>query len=116
MYALLSGIGASLALIAAACFARAYTAIHDRFFAYFAAAFAVLGLTSLGLGIRNAPETDEPLAYLPRLAVFAIILFAIVEKNRNGRFGRPRPTATTPRPSMSWAWGWSAWVICTRRW
>jgi len=85
MYALLSGAIAALAGLAAALLWRSYIRMRDRFFAYFATAFALLGATQLFLGVRNAPELNEPYAYVPRLAVFVLILIAILDKNRVSR-------------------------------
>lgn len=97
MYALLSGIFAALALVAGTLFLRAYRRRRDRFFAFFAASFILLGVTQLGMGIRNAPEIDEPLAYVPRLAVFALILIAIFDKNRAERRTRHSAQVTDLR-------------------
>ena len=85
MYALISGAIAALAAVAACLLFRSYKRIGDRFFAYFAGAFALLGATQLYLGIRNVPELNQPYAYIPRLIVFVLILLAIVDKNRSVR-------------------------------
>jgi hypothetical protein len=85
MYAVLSGLIAALALVAATSFLRSSLRTRDRFFALFSAAFAIFGLTQLALGISNTPELNRPFAYLPRLAVFVLILIAIADKNRSGR-------------------------------
>ena len=82
MYALISGAVCALAAVAALALFRSYRRLGDRFFAYFAAAFGLFGLSQLFLGIRNVPEGNYPLAYVPRLIVFVLILIAIVEKNR----------------------------------
>lgn len=82
MYALLSGAIASLSLVASTAFLRSFMRTRDRFFALFGAAFALFGVTQLGLGILNVPEQNHPLAYVPRLIVFLLILFAIFDKNR----------------------------------
>ena len=87
MYAVLSGASGALALVVASLFLRAYARTHRRFFALFSAAFALQGLTSLALGIQNAPETNQPASFLPRLAVYVLILIAIAESNRS-RTGR----------------------------
>lgn len=97
MYPLFAGMLATLALVAGTLFLRAYMRGRDRFFAFFAAAFILLGVTSLALGIRNAPEIDEPLAYVPRLAVFALILLAIFDKNRSERRSRRSAPVTDLR-------------------
>lgn len=87
-YALLSGMMAAFCLIASALFLRSYRVTRDRLFALFAIAFPILGFSQLFLGILDHPEADRPLAYVPRLIVFAIILAAIVDKNRMPRRGR----------------------------
>lgn len=96
MYAFLSGVVATLAIVIAACFARSYAMRRDRLFAYFTTAFALFGTTAVAMGIRDRPEIDEPLAYLPRLAVFAIILLAIFEKNRQQAVARRQPDKRAP--------------------
>lgn len=83
MYALISGAVSALCAVAACALFRSYWRLRDRFFAYFAAAFALFGASQLFLGIRNLPEGDYPYAYIPRLVVFVLILVAIVEKNRS---------------------------------
>ena len=91
MYVLLSGLIAGLAFVAATIFLRNYTARRDRLFAYFASAFFILGATQLFLGITNTPELNRPLAYIPRLVAFVLILVAIAEKNRaRERMRRPQ--------------------------
>lgn len=88
MYALISGAISALSIVAACALFRSYRRLGDRFFAYFAAAFALFGASQLFLGIRNLPEGNYPYAYIPRLLVFVLILVAIVEKNLSVK--RPR--------------------------
>lgn len=55
---------------------------RDRFFIFFAAAFWIFGL---GWGIRALAlgmSEHTHVAYLPRLAAFLMIVFAILDKNR----------------------------------
>jgi hypothetical protein len=85
MYAVLSGLITALSLVAATSFLRSYGRTRDRFLAIFALAFAIFGLTQFYLGVSNAPELNRPLAYLPRLVVFLLILGAILDKNRVAR-------------------------------
>lgn len=85
MYSMLSGVIAALSLVAATLFLRSYKNGRDIFFAFFAAAFTLFGATQLYLGVRNVPELNHPYAYLPRLAVFVLILVAIAVKNRTAR-------------------------------
>lgn len=93
MYALISGAVCALSAVAACALFKSYRRLGDRFFAYFATAFALFGASQLFLGIRNVPEGDYPYAYVPRLVVFVLILIAIVEKNRSVR--RPQRDAET---------------------
>lgn len=82
IYALLSGVVAALTLVIIMAFLRSYQRTRDRFFAYFAAAFCIFGVTQLALGITNTPELNRPFAYIPRLVSFLLILAAIWDKNR----------------------------------
>ncbi len=85
MYPLMCGLMSALCFVAAVLFLRAYRRTRDRLFAIFAIAFPILGLSQLYLGIFNQPEVDYPPAYIPRLLTFALILIAIVDKNRGVR-------------------------------
>lgn len=79
--AMLHGALAALSLVAAAFFARYYRSTKDRFFIYFAAAFAVfcVNWTLLAL-VDDAPH--QPYLFFIRLAGFLLILVAILVKNR----------------------------------
>lgn len=71
-----------LCLVAAVFFLRFWRLQHDRFFAWFAAAFGVLGL-SWGVHIADAaPRDGSPFIYLLRLAGYVCIIVAIADKNR----------------------------------
>lgn len=83
MYVLLSGLVTGLALIAGLAFLRSYSRSRDRFFAYFAAAFIIFGITQIALGYENAPEANHPASYIPRLISSLLILTAIWDKNRS---------------------------------
>jgi len=85
MYLFISGALMFGCLVAGAFFLRAYVRTTDRLFAYFAVSFFILALERLLLAIYNQPETSSPLAYVPRLVAFALIIVAIVEKNRATR-------------------------------
>lgn len=93
MYTLISGAVCALSAVAACVLFKSYRRLGDRFFAYFAAAFALFGASQLFLGIRNVPEGNYPYAYIPRLLVFGLILIAIAEKNRSIK--RPQNDAHT---------------------
>jgi hypothetical protein len=55
----------------------------DALFAWFAVAFALLGVHWTALALTAPGYEFRPLLYLIRLAAFLIILFAIYEKNRS---------------------------------
>jgi drug/metabolite transporter (DMT)-like permease len=88
MYQLVCGLLGALCFVAGALFLRSYRRTGDRLFAMFATAFPILGLSQIFLGVFNHPEGNYPLAYIPRLLTFAIILVAIVDKNRLPRRAR----------------------------
>lgn len=75
-------------LTAALFFARFFRDTRDRFFLWFAAAFALLGVERLAiawlLGGVTTAETS-PLVYLIRCVAFLLICFAVVEKNKAGK-------------------------------
>jgi Ca2+/Na+ antiporter len=69
-------------------FLRFWRKTHDRLFALFAVAFWVLGANWMLLAFINQDEVRTWL-YVIRLCAFLVILYAILEKNRAGREGRP---------------------------
>lgn len=69
-------------LFAALFFARFWTQSRDRLFALFAAAFVLLAIQRLALSLSGAPVEEQTIFYLLRLIAFAIIAFAIIDKNR----------------------------------
>jgi predicted small integral membrane protein len=88
------GMLAMAALIAALLFLRLWRTGGDRLLIFFAAAFALLALNWIGLGVSNAPYETVHYAYLLRLSAFALIIVGIVDKNRRVRNGR---TGAGPR-------------------
>ena len=82
MYNFVSGAMMLACLVVGLFFLRFWRDTGDRFFALFAAAFWLFGLSRLTLTLTT--ETNEgPLAvYLVRLAAFVMILGAIIDKNR----------------------------------
>ena len=50
----------------------------------FSLAFAVDALTRLALGLGNISDEQEPLVFIARLVTFALIIVAIINKNRGG--------------------------------
>ena len=55
---------------------------RDRFFLFFAMSFALEAVNRVLLGLALNASEDAPLNYLIRLAAYALILIAIVDKNR----------------------------------
>jgi len=68
--------------VASLFFLRFWRQTRDRLFAWFAAAFATLALQRAVLSLAVEPADA---VYLLRLAAFAMILVAIVDKNRSAR-------------------------------
>lgn len=64
---------------------RFWRTTRDRFFLFFAAAFAIEALRRVILGLIPRNDEHEPLVYLLQLVAFLFIVYAIVDKNRNQR-------------------------------
>ncbi len=58
---------------------------RDRLFLMFGVSFFLLSLERLVLGYLGVQNEPSPAIYLIRLSAFAIILVAIINKNREGR-------------------------------
>ncbi|HZO93201.1 MAG TPA: DUF5985 family protein [Candidatus Baltobacteraceae bacterium] len=80
--ALLSGVLLALEAVAALLFFRAFTRTADRLFALFGFAFVALAGERLLLALTDRPEANDPLSFIPRLAAFVLIIWAIVDRNR----------------------------------
>ena len=63
-------------------FLRFWRETGDRLFVIFASAFALLGVTRLGLALSPDPTEGHTMWYWVRLAAFVLILIAIADKNR----------------------------------
>ncbi|HEY0093029.1 MAG TPA: DUF5985 family protein [Archangium sp.] len=75
-------MASALALVAGLFFLRFWRKTRDRFFAFFAASFWLMGLHRVVvLALRDSNE-HLVAAYLIRLFAFVLILVAIVDKNR----------------------------------
>lgn len=78
---------------AALFFLKFYRATGDRFFRYFSSACALLAVERIALffvdnpftSVPNAETESQSLVYVFRLIAFLLILFAIVEKNRQSK-------------------------------
>ena len=73
----------------------------DRFFLFFGLSFLLEAANRILLGATGFQSEDSPTYYLIRLVAYALILIAILDKNRS----KPKDSAvrdiTAPRPSVS---------------
>jgi len=79
----IAGASGALSSVAALYFGRFWRQSHDRFFAYFALAFALLAANRIALVAVD--QEHAAWVYVFRLAAFVLILIAIVDKNRPRR-------------------------------
>jgi alpha-D-ribose 1-methylphosphonate 5-triphosphate synthase subunit PhnI len=86
MITFISGAVAMASLVAALFFLRFWRQTRDRFFLLFSLAFALDALTRLVMAVSDVPGEQEPFYYLARLAMFGLILVAIIDKNRTARW------------------------------
>ena len=63
-------------------FLRFWRSTRDRFFLLFALAFWIEGLQRYVVFYHFRGDDASPLAYLPRLLAYGLIIAAIVSKNR----------------------------------
>ncbi|MGE0627644.1 MAG: DUF5985 family protein [Hyphomicrobiaceae bacterium] len=82
MNSVILGAVAMASSIAALFFLRFWRQTRDPLFLFFCVAFAVEAVTRVMLASTEITAEDEPLFYLGRLASFALIIFAIIQKNR----------------------------------
>lgn len=82
MNALLSGAIATGSLVAALFFLRFWRTTGDRFFLFFSLSFAIEGINRGVLGMLTSAGEDQQAYYLIRLLAYALILVAIIDKNR----------------------------------
>ena len=85
LYDFLSGAVALGFLVCALFFLRFWSRTRDELFIAFAMAFALLGIGQSVLALASFPDEDRGSLYLFRLVAFAIILVAIVRKNRSAK-------------------------------
>jgi uncharacterized membrane protein HdeD (DUF308 family) len=82
MNSTLIGATAMASLTAALFFLRYWRQSRDSLFVMFAIAFGIDAVMRFILGVSPLSSEDEPLYYIPRLIMFALIIIAIVQKNR----------------------------------
>ncbi len=78
-----SGVIAALCWVVGLYFIAFWRRTHDRFFAFFAAAFWLLGLGRLGMVLFSSEGHVS--IYLLRLFAYLVLLAGIVDKNRASR-------------------------------
>ena len=79
---LLLGATAMASMVAALFFLRFWRSTGDRFFLFFALSFFIEGINRVVLGPGVHAPDETPAYYLVRLAAYALILYAILDKNR----------------------------------
>jgi Family of unknown function (DUF5985) len=76
------GVMAALCWVVGLFFRGFWRRTHDRFFAYFAAAFWLLGLGRFAMAVLGETNEAHRSIYLLRLIAYAVFLLAIIDKNR----------------------------------
>ena len=79
----IAGATAALSAVAALYFGRFWRLSRDRFFGFFACAFALFAVNRIVL--TTVDQENAAWVYAVRLAAFVLILIAIVDKNRPRR-------------------------------
>ena len=85
LYDFLSGAVAFGFFICGLLFLRFWRRTRDELFVAFALAFVLLGIGQTVLALSNLPTEERGSIYLFRLVAFALILIAIVRKNRESK-------------------------------
>lgn len=80
--AVLLGAVAMASLVASLFFLKFWRQTRDALFLLFAISFAVDASMRVALGITHISAEQEPFFYIARLATFALIILAIIQKNR----------------------------------
>ena len=83
LYDFLSGAVAFGFFVCGLFFLRFWRRTRDGLFLAFASAFGLLGLSQTILALANIPAEERGSLFVIRLAAFALILFAILRKNRS---------------------------------
>lgn len=84
MNPLMTGAIAMGFALAGVYFLRFWFKTRDRLFGLFALSFFVLALNRVALGLRDDLPGVAPYLYWIRFAAFAVLLTAIIDKNRTG--------------------------------
>lgn len=87
----LLGVIATASVSAGLIFLKYWKQTRDQLFLSFAIAFIVEGFNRASLLFVEKPNEGRPVIYVVRLAVFLILLIAIIKKN----YGPPKPERRT---------------------
>ncbi|MDI1475236.1 DUF5985 family protein [Polyangium sp. y55x31] len=79
-------------------FLRFWRSTRDRLFAIFALSFSLMAVNRLILAIAKFPEDNYPYVYLVRLVANALIIYAVIDKNRAHKRSAASDSGATPRP------------------
>jgi uncharacterized membrane protein HdeD (DUF308 family) len=77
----LMGAVSLASLVAGLFFFKFWRRTSDEFFLFFAAAFVVDAVSRFVIAVTPISNEAEPMAYVPRLLTFGLILLAIIRKN-----------------------------------
>lgn len=83
LLAFVYGATAMACAVAALFFLRFWRDTQDRLFLLFATAFVVFAVNRVALATLTLAAEDVPYLYALRLVAFALIVVAIVDKNRS---------------------------------
>lgn len=83
LYDFLSGAVALGFFVCALFFLRFWRRTRDQLFLAFALAFGLLGVGQTIIALASIPTEERSSLYLIRLAAFALIIVAILRKNRS---------------------------------
>lgn len=72
-------------LVIALIFLRFWRRTRDVLFAFFASAFALEGVSRVCMSMTDPHDEGGTLVYIIRVVAYALIVIAIVEKNRQKR-------------------------------
>lgn len=86
------------ALVIALFFFRYWRQTHDRLFLMFSAAFLTFGASRLILAVVDEGAEGRVFVYLLRLLAFALVLVAIIDKNRSPARHAPGASSNGARP------------------
>jgi uncharacterized membrane protein len=82
MLQFVTGATVMACLVAVLFFARFWRRTREPLFAWFAVAFGLMGLNWQLLALSDPSDEFRPYLYLLRLAAYATIIAAVVQKNR----------------------------------